>query len=488
MAQIKVEGLTFQYPGSPDILFDNVSFTIDTDWKLGFIGRNGRGKTTFLNILREKLEYAGSISHTAAFEYFPFEVRDENDLAISVIEQADPAYELWRVERELSLLEVNEDVLYRPFSTLSNGERTKLLLSILFAKENRFLLIDEPTNHLDQEGRKLIARYLSGKRGFILVSHDRHFLDGCVDHILSINRTHIEVMQGNFTTWWENKENRDRFERDENERLKKEIGRLEKAAKRTANWSDKIEKSKIGTGAPDRGFIGHKAAKMMQRSKNITDRVESAIDEKKSLLKDIEYQDDLKLFPVKHHAKTLIDAKELSIRYGERSVITDLSFTLCQGEIISLEGRNGSGKSSLVKLVMGEDVPHTGTLRVACGLVISYIPQDSSFLSGGLEDFIQAHGLNETLFKTLLRKFDMKREQFSKDLRSFSAGQKKKVLLAKSLCEQAHLYIWDEPMNYIDVFSRMQIERLVKAYQPTMLLVEHDRAFTHGVADKTIHL
>ncbi len=489
MAQIKVDGLNFQYPGSADIIFDNVSFAIDTDWKLGFIGRNGRGKTTFLNILQNRLEYAGKINGNVVFEYFPFAVEEKNDLTINIIEQVDPEYEQWRIERELSLLRVDSsDVLYRTFNTLSNGEQTKVLLSVLFAKENRFLLIDEPTNHLDAEGRQIVAQYLSSKKGFILVSHDRHFLDACVDHILSINRTNIEVMQGNFSMWWENKENRDRFEADENERLKKDITRLEKAAKRTEVWSDQVEKTKIGTSVADRGFVGHKAAKMMQRSKNISARVESAIEEKKGLLKNIEVQSDLKLFPVKHHANPIVAAQELAINYDEKPVISDLTFDLKQGEILALEGKNGSGKSSLIKLIMGEDIAHTGIIRVASGLKISYIPQDSSDLSGTLDEFIQANDLDPTLFMTILRKFDMKRDQFTKPLSAYSAGQKKKVYLAKSLCEQAHLYIWDEPMNYIDVFSRMQIERVIQTYKPTMLLVEHDKAFMQHIATKMISL
>ena len=488
MAQIKVEGLSFQYPGSEDMIFENVSFAIDTDWKLGFIGRNGRGKTTFLNILKNRPEYAGEISGNAALEYFPFEVEDSADNVIGVIEKVDPDYELWRVQRELSLLRVNEEILYRPFKTLSGGEQTKLLLSILFAKENRFLLIDEPTNHLDLEGRERMAAYLKAKKGFIVVSHDRRFLDACVDHVLSINRANIEVMQGNFTTWWENKENRERYENSENERLKKDISRLEETSKQTKVWAEKVEKSKIGSGAADRGFIGHKAAKMMQRSKNAAARVEKAIEEKGGLLHNVEVQSDLKLFPMKHHASTVVAAHDLTVAYGDKQIIEDLTFELRQGEVISLSGKNGSGKSSLIKLIMGEEVPHTGMLRLASGLKISYIPQDSSGLCGSLEEFIRQSEIDPTLFMTVLRKFDLKRTQFSKELSTFSAGQKKKVYLAKSLCEQAHLYIWDEPMNYIDIFSRMQIEKLILAYRPTMLLVEHDKLFTEQVASRIISL
>lgn len=127
------------------------------------------------------------------------------------------------------------------------------------------MLIDEPTNHLDASARERVSAYLAKKKGFILVSHDRRFLDGCVDHILSINKTNIEVQSGNFSSWMENFQRQQAFEAAKNERLKKEIGRLKKAAKQSSTWSDKVEASKVG--AADKGYVGHKAAKMMKRAK-----------------------------------------------------------------------------------------------------------------------------------------------------------------------------------------------------------------------------
>lgn len=159
---------------------------------------------------------------------------------------------------------------------LSKGEQTKALLAALFLKENSFLLIDEPTNHLDTLGRKTLSDYLKRKHGFILVSHDRVFLDNCIDHILVINKTNIEVQRGNFSSWWRNKEMQDSFERAENEKHKKEISRLTAAAQKTSGWSDRVEKSKNGStnsgSKLDKGYVGHKAAKMMKRSKAIENR------------------------------------------------------------------------------------------------------------------------------------------------------------------------------------------------------------------------
>ncbi len=488
MSLIQVSNLTFGYEGSYENIFEGVSFQIDTNWRLGFTGRNGRGKTTFLNLLLGKYPYQGSISASVRFSYFPYPVEDTARLAVEVVEDIYPDYEYWLLSREMNLLGLEEEVLYRPYDTLSNGERTKLQLAVLFLRENNFLLIDEPTNHLDIRGREQVSRYLKGKKGYILVSHDRAFLDGCVDHILSINKADIQVTRGNFSTWWENKARQDAFEQAENEKLKKEISRLEQTSREKATWSDRVEATKIGTHAFDRGYIGHKAEKMMARSKAIEKRQNAAIEEKSKLLKNIERSDTLKIFQTPFHLKRLALLQQVAICYGQEPVCSDVSFTIEQGDRIALRGPNGSGKSSLIKLICGEAIPYTGTLRLGSGLTISLVHQDTSDLKGTLSDLAQRNGIDQSLFLAMLAKLDVPKSQMEKDMSSLSQGQKKKVLIARSLCEKAHLHIWDEPMNYIDVISRMQIEELLLEYQPTILFVEHDKTFCDNVATKIVEL
>lgn len=490
MAMIEIRNLTYAYEGSYDNVFENVSFRLDTDWKLGFTGRNGRGKTTFLRLLMGELDSGGAIFSPVPFDYFPFPVHHPEELALEVVHYHSPAAEDWEILREASLLHVDAEALYRPFCTLSNGEQTKLLLAGLFLKEGNFLLIDEPTNHLDLEGRETMAAYLQKKKGFILVSHDRAFLDGCIDHVLSINKADIVVRRGNFSAWLEDKEQQDRLELAKNERLKGEIKRLEVSSRRTAAWSEKVEKSK--TGAADKGYVGHMAAKMMKRSMTAQARKEKAIEEKSGLLKNLELEEALKIHPLEYPALRLAELRYVSACWGGRAVSKPVSFMIEAGDRIALTGRNGCGKSSLLKLLLpdtaAEKVSYTGEVRTVRNLKISYVPQDPSFLRGSLRDFEESRKIDVPLFRAILRKMDFSRAQFEKDMASYSAGQKKKVLLAASLSESAHLYIWDEPLNYVDILSRVQIEELLQAYGPTILFVEHDRHFADTIATKIVHV
>lgn len=492
MSLINISNLTFAYDGSYDNIIEGASFQLDTDWKLGFIGRNGKGKTTFLRLLMGQYPYKGKISSNVEFDYFPYEVADDQLMTIEVVENVCSTCEQWEIMRELSLLQVGDDVLWRPFYTLSQGEQTKVLLAALFLKDHRFLLIDEPTNHLDKEARMIVCNYLDGKKGFILVSHDRAFLDRCVDHILSFNKSDIQVRKGNFSSWWANKDLQDNLELAQNDKLKKDIKQLEKSAKRTADWSDKVEKTKIGTknagSKVDKGYVGHKAAKMMKRSTSLENRKNAAVEEKSGLLKNIERSDSLKIHPLTFRTKKLLELETVTVFYDDKIAGLPVSFHIEQGERIALCGKNGSGKSSILKLICGEPLTFTGNFRKESQLKVSYVSQDTSFLQGSLNAYAAEQNIDESLLKAILNKLGFSKVQFEKNMGDYSAGQKKKVLIAKSLCEHAHLYVWDEPLNYVDVISRMQIEELILTYEPTLLFVEHDGVFCHKIATRQVEL
>lgn len=506
MAQISINNLTFYYEGNFDNIFENVSFSINTDWKLGFVGRNGKGKTTFLNLLQGKYHYSGSIDSNAKFEYFPYCISDDqlHRSAIEFIEDIKIGCEVWKVIRELSDLRETAEILYRPFNALSSGERTKILLAVLFSGDNDFLLIDEPTNHLDQEARECVKDYLGAKKGFILVSHDRDLLDACIDHVLVLNRKSIEVQSGTFSSWWENKQRKDQFSIAENDKHRKEIKKLKQAARRTSEWADKNEQTKIGFDPvkehdrfiDTRSFISAKTKKMQSRVKQIEKRIGREIEEKEGLLQDLERSADLKLVQLTHHKNLLVNVKDYGLKYldAETPVFSELSFSISKGDRIALHGKNGCGKSTLIKMILRKidcdllqsEIEETGFCEAASGIVVSYVNQDTSGLTGQIQDYCEKHNFDQSLFCSILRQLDFERSQFLKNMEDFSDGQKKKVLITSSLLTPAHLYIWDEPLNYIDVFSRIQIEKLLLNYQPTMLFVEHDIRFREKIATHTV--
>lgn len=492
MSTIQVKNLTFGYESSLKNIFENVSFNIDTKWKLGLIGRNGKGKTTFLKILLNKYKYSGQIIKNIEMDYFPFKVKEKNKMSIEIIQEIANNAEDWEIIKELNLLNSDIDILYKNFNILSGGEQVKILLISLFLKQNNFLLIDEPTNHLDTETRENVIKYLQKKNGFILVSHEREVLDNVVDHIISINNTNIEIQQGNFSSWQENKKRKDNFEIKQNEKLQKDINRLEIASKNTANWSDMIEKTKNGTrnsgSKVDKGYIGHQSAKMMKKSKVMENRIEKAITEKSKLLNNIDTNDGLLIKPLESRKNTLIIADNIQIKYDKKEIFEKISFEIKNGDRVAITGKNGVGKTSLLKLILGENISYNGKINIANNLKISYVSQNTENLEGTLKDFAIQNKIDESIFKAMLVKMGFSKIEFDRNIKNYSNGQKKKILIAKSITESANLYIWDEPLNYIDILTRIQIEDTIKKYNTTMIFVEHDKTFVKNVATKIINL
>ena len=492
MSIIHVSNVSFSYEGSHHTVFDRVTFQIDSNWRLGLIGENGSGKTTLLRLFMGEYSYSGNIASSVAFSYFPYEVKNPEERTEKILDTLCPACQSWEIERELSLLDLNESVLARAFQSLSGGEQTKILLAALFLRENQFLLIDEPTNHLDQAARDSIAAYLQRKKGFILVSHDRSLLDQCVNHVLAIQEEGIEVQHGNYSTWRENQLRREQFRQRERERLEKEVGRLEEASSRAVRWSNHAEKSKKGVAKSglkaDRGYVGHKAAKMMKRAKSIEQRQEKALEEASVLLKNMERKQEIKARPMKPQAGVLAEIRDLSISYGDEPLFRPVHLQIEAGDRFSLSGKNGSGKSSLLKLLSGERLRYSGSIHFARDVKISYVEQDSRMLKGSLDSYAARFDIDRTLFRTILRKFGFARSQFDMEISSYSDGQKKKVLLARSLCEKGQLYLWDEPFNFIDIPARLQIEEWILDYRPTMVFVEHDKIFCESIATRELCL
>lgn len=496
MTTIEIKNLTFGFDVQTTNLFEQTNLTIQSEWKLGLIGRNGRGKTTLLKLLMGEYTYSGKIEHQLNFTYFPQKVQDKTQLTYYVLQELSD-FEQWKIERELNLLQVDSDILWRPFHSLSGGEQTKVLLALLFADDVNYPLIDEPTNHLDVMARQQVAAYLKAKKqGFIVVSHDRSFVDEVVDHVLSIEKSQLVLYQGDFSVYEEQKGLRDQFEQEQNVKLKKEIGRLKQTAAEKAEWSRGRERDKLGSpnkpgsGAIyDTGAIGARAARTMKRSKAIVKRMEDQVTEKEKLLKDMEYIEPLSMNYQVTHRKKLLTVQELQLSYGERKLFSPLTFDINQGDRLAIQGPNGSGKSSVIQHLLGIFQGEvTGEVIQPQGVTISYVRQNYEDNRGTLQEFAEEHHLSYQELLNNLWKLGVERKVFQNRIEEMSMGQRKRVELAKSLATPAELFIWDEPLNYLDVFNHKQLEEVIQLVQPTMLIVEHDRTFLNKVATKIIPL
>lgn len=496
MTTIEIKNLTFGFDVQTTNLFEQTNLTIQSEWKLGLIGRNGRGKTTLLKLLMGEYTYSGKIEHQLNFTYFPQKVQDKTQLTYYVLQELSD-FEQWKIERELNLLQVDSDILWRPFHSLSGGEQTKVLLALLFVDDVNYPLIDEPTNHLDVMARQQVAAYLKAKKqGFIVVSHDRSFVDEVVDHVLSIEKSQLVLYQGDFSVYEEQKGLRDQFEQEQNVKLKKEIGRLKQTAAEKAEWSRGRERDKLGSpnkpgsGAIyDTGAIGARAARTMKRSKAIVKRMEDQATEKEKLLKDMEYIEPLSMNYQVTHRKKLLTVQELQLSYGERKLFSPLTFDINQGDRLAIQGPNGSGKSSVIQHLLGIFQGEvTGEVIQPQGVTISYVRQNYEDNRGTLQEFAEEHHLSYQELLNNLWKLGVERKVFQNRIEEMSMGQRKRVELAKSLATPAELFIWDEPLNYLDVFNHKQLEEVIQLVQPTMLIVEHDRTFLNKVATKIISL
>ena len=523
MAVIQIKNLYFTYEGSAEPVFNGLDFHMDSSWRLGLVGRNGRGKTTLLRLLAGELTGQGQITSSLPFDLFPYEAAMDRPAQEALIDTLAP-YTLWEAEmaaclkdttpeklarygeieqhyaardgyvirdtlaREAALLGIEPKELSRPFSSFSPGEQTRLKLAALFLRSGRFLLIDEPTNHLDEAGRQMMAAYLQKKSGFLTVSHDRDFLDQVCDHILALEKQGARVVSGNYSSYRQNKRLQDEFERGERDRILSDIGRLRESAREKSGWSDRVEASKLGTGALDKGYIGHKSAKMMKRAKAIENRVEKQIEEKEKLLKNLEYTAPLKLHPHLHNSQTLLRFDHADFGYGNPLLFQNLNLSLSKGERLALTGRNGAGKTTLLKLMAGTLQPVSGRVWRPNGLILSMLPQTAAGLTGTPRELAMARGLDLTLFFTMMRKFDLTQETFDREVSGFSLGQKKKTLLSLSLAQPARLYLWDEPLNDIDPESREQIEDLLLDTGASMAFIEHERRFINKVATREFSL
>ena len=517
--------MSYYYEDFYHPVYENINLAIKTEWKLGLIGRNGRGKTTLLKLLNGELEpTSGNISIPVEMEYFPYnnecgytitrdiikenvgKLKSMEDTMDTIIMENDEArfdeysrlqeqylemdgYEIEsRMLKEMDEMQLDKALLDREFDTLSGGEKTRIMLLTLFLRKKSFVLLDEPTNHLDTEGKEAVVAYLQKKKGFIVVSHDRSFLDQVIDHVISINKKDITIEKGNYSSWKYNKDKKEEFELRTRERLEEEIAQLERSAKCSRTWADigNMQRYQFASHGRANGVETY-----MKQAKRSEARMQDNIEQKKQLLQNYEEVKPLVMNQSNDiEEKCLIRIKELSFKYADhtKQIIKGFNFEVHAGERIWVKGKNGAGKSTLLKILSGALL--SDAIEYAEGLQIAMVAQEPAWKTGYIKEGFQDTIGNPVYqrFLELCDHFELPENFLERPLETYSSGELKKINIARALAENHHIILFDEPLNYMDTYFSEQLEKAILEYKPTIIFVEHDSYFGKAIATKTIQL
>ena len=510
MIDIAVSGLVKEFEVGTKIL-DGLTFQIDQGERVGLLGRNGAGKTTFLKILTGELDYdegevvvapgktMGLISQIpvyppeytvddvlrTAFERLRRMEEEMGELTERMAHDSDPAilrrydqlsaaFEAgggYDTETELSKvcngLLISQDMRKQAFSSLSGGEKTRVNLGRLILENTDILLLDEPTNHLDLRATEWLEDYLDKFKGTVLaISHDRWFLDRVVQRVIEIQDGKAEFYAGNYSFYAEEKERRyaERLKQYEKEQAK--IAQLEKSAEQLRIWA---------YSGMDKTF---KRARSMEKRIERLRKTEKPKKERKLELRfgERDFQGDEVLL-----------IKDLEKGFDGRTLFHDVDLLIEGGERIALLGDNGTGKSTFLKLLLDEELPDGGKIRFGPTVKIGYLPQIIHFdhpERNLVDTMLYDQNCTTQEARDRLAAFNFRGEDVFKPVSALSGGEQSRLRLCMLMDSKINLLILDEPTNHLDIASREWIEEAVTDYEGTLLFVSHDRYFINQFASR----
>ncbi len=494
------------------IIFQDVSFTIGDSERIGLVGKNGSGKTTLFEILAGAQELdSGSITRAKACRIDYAEQEKSGFLELTLFDFVSSARqdlldmrrEILRLEESLALKPDDASVLeklgqlqnkyeheqgftfeneikvilaglgfseerYRDrIRNFSGGEKNRAGLARILAGKGNLLLLDEPTNHLDIESTSWLEEFLQKTtKSFVVVSHDRTFLSNTVGTVWEIVNGRIDTYTGTFSKFLEQRAERRRLHEHNYRHQREEILRLEDYVRRNmAGQKTKQAQSKL---------------KYLARIKRIpppeTDGSGPTI----------------RVTSSGRSFGHVLAVEDLSIGYGDRTVVDDISFDVYRGDKIGVIGANGSGKSTLIKSIIGEIEPVAGDIRLGNNVDVAYFDQELSDLDENrtvLENLWEEDPSAEVgVIRSFLGRFGFTGEDAFKPVMTLSGGEKTKLSLARLLYHPANFIIFDEPTNHLDIVSREALEEALSEYDGSLLVVSHDRYFLDRVATRIFHV
>jgi len=393
-----------------------------------------------------------------------------------------------RVRATLTGLGLSEAVWERRVAELSAGQRVRLALARVLLQEHDLILFDEPTNHLDVAAREWLEERLAGMdAAYVVASHDRRFLDAVAHKVAHLDRGGLALYAGDYTAFSHQLEQAEQDGWRTYEKSRKLAKKLQRQAQNYQRWSDAGEKKKQG--AADKGFVSHKAAKLMKRSLVARERMEAAVESAKT--EKPFTKDAIRIEFGSSRGRGLLRAEDLVVGYSQGSPLTgQLSFDLSAGDRLAVLGPNGSGKTALLRTVLGEVPPLGGDVRLSSSARVGYFDQDNRGVSPGLTalEFVLRAGRDETLVRTVLGRMGVRRETVNKPVARLSSGERAKVSLAGIILGDNDLLILDEPTNYLDIRTQDVLLDALGDFSGGILFVSHDRFFVDALATETLAL
>lgn len=371
-------------------------------------------------------------------------------------------------------LQINEKMLNQNYNDLSGGENTIVNLGALLLKEPSILLLDEPTNHLDMEKLEWLERFLKEYKGTILmVSHDRYFLDKIATKTILLENGKEKIYFGNYSYFLKEDEKRTLAEFENYKNQQKMIKKMKESIKTLR---------KFGELAKNEMFF--KRAKSIEKKLAKIEQLPQVDLEQKTLL-------NFKLNIDSRSGKDVVIINNLNKNFESKNIFENANLQIHYGEKIALIGKNGTGKSTLLKIIMNEDCEYTGEIKIGQSVNIGYIPQEINFEDDNqtiLNFFEQFDNRNETEIRTSLAKYMFRGNDVFKKVSSLSGGEKVRLILAKLLKQNINFLILDEPTNHIDIETRELLEEAIKEYSGTVLFVSHDRYFINNLAERIVEV
>lgn len=501
-----------------NIIFENISLEIKNGERIGLVGRNGSGKTTIFQLLTgiEGLD-AGAIhvkkgtriGHVAQIPKFNNEMnvydvlssafKKEKELEIEMHdleknmaeEQESSALQklmerygviqeryafLGGYEIEANIMKVANglqvtELFPRSFMELSGGEQTKVSLAYMLLQKPDLLLLDEPTNHLDLFAVEWLEQFLKEYTGTVMViSHDRYFLDEVVTKIFDLEDGEIHVYHTNYSQFVEEKEERLLQEFQAYQEQQKKIKKMKEAIKRLREWANQAN-------PPNEGL--HKRARNMERALERIEKLKRPILDRKQMGLQFEGQE--------RSGKDVVVMKEVSKGFDERSLFEKVNLHIRFQERAAIVGRNGTGKTTLLKLLLKEMQQDAGEIRIGSSVKIGYLSQHAygNMKNNVLEAFRDCVAVTEGEARHILARFLFYGPAVFKKVTQLSGGEKMRLRLAQLMYQDVNFLILDEPTNHLDIESREVLEEALEQYNGTILAVSHDRYFLNKLFEKT---